>query len=95
MKPEPVVPPILEPRIDDSPGPSYCGFCRHYDASTRRCAAFLEGIPVKIYYGEADHRKPFEGDGGIRFEGVAPGDEELVEVMLEVRRKEPISWVEK
>jgi hypothetical protein len=46
------------------------------DAPTQVCAAFpLEqgGIPDQIWTGRADHRQPFEGDNGIRFEA-APGE---------------------
>jgi hypothetical protein len=33
-----------------------------------RCGAFPDGIPRPILDNEADHRKPFDGDRGIRFE---------------------------
>ena len=32
------------------------------------CDAFPEGIPDAIYLGGFDHRHPFEGDHGIRFD---------------------------
>ena len=32
------------------------------------CEAFPDGIPDDIYIGGFDHRKPREGDGGVRFE---------------------------
>lgn len=32
------------------------------------CGAFPQGIPQAILDNEADHRQPFEGDQGIRFE---------------------------
>jgi hypothetical protein len=35
-----------------------------------RCAAFPDGIPEAITMSEADHREPFEGDRGIRFETI-------------------------
>jgi hypothetical protein len=35
------------------------------------CAAFPDGIPKDISYGENDHRKPFPGDHGIRYEPVS------------------------
>ena len=56
-----------------------CLLCKHYregqdwgDANT--CAAFPDGIPEEIELGGFDHRKPFEGDMGIRFE-LKPGAE--------------------
>lgn len=46
-----------------------CDSCRHRrDATT--CAAFPRGIPVAILTGDADHRKPYPGDHGIRYEPV-------------------------
>lgn len=33
-----------------------------------RCAAFPDGIPDAIYPGGFDHRQPFPGDGGVRWE---------------------------
>lgn len=31
------------------------------------CEAFPDGIPTEIWFGGADHREPFPGDGGRRF----------------------------
>lgn len=54
--------------IDDRPkaGPQ-CMFCKHchYD---RTCDAFPSGIPASILNGENDHKNPYPGDNGIRFE---------------------------
>ncbi len=53
-----------------------CTRCRHLDRSDRplgeppRCAAFPVEIPDAIYVGGFNHRKPFEGDHGIRFEAI-------------------------
>jgi len=52
--------------------------CRHYrgvlwlgdeeSTEVNVCAAFPEGIPDEIAYGENPHTKPFQGDNGIQFE---------------------------
>ncbi|KAB2353661.1 hypothetical protein [Actinomadura montaniterrae] len=38
------------------------------------CDAFPDRVPAEIYTGGFDHREPFEGDRGIRFE-MRPGGE--------------------
>jgi len=47
-----------------------CGWCKHLRnfGVDRTCDAFLDGIPVAIWEGEADHRVPHAGDHGIQFE---------------------------
>lgn len=46
-----------------------CIKCKHY-FGVRQCDAFKQEIPLKIYSGEIDHTKPFEGDNGIQFEPI-------------------------
>jgi len=48
---------------------SQCADCRHWRGGTK-CAAFPERIPGTILRNEHDHREPYEGDNGIRFEPV-------------------------
>ena len=46
-----------------------CFQCRHFFFFPF-CAAFPDGIPVKIRVGENDHSAPFPGDHGIQFRPV-------------------------
>lgn len=48
-----------------------CAFCAHLHAGTwRSCDAYpdKDSIPSVIWLGENDHRAPYAGDRGIRFE---------------------------
>ncbi len=57
---------------------SICGACARLGPRVDRpgvaCAAFPDGIPDEIYVDGFDHRKPFDGDNGLRFE-LAAGEE--------------------
>ncbi len=46
---------------------SQCDRCIFRFESQTVCVAFPKGIPLEIRLGHFDHRKPYEGDGGIRF----------------------------
>jgi hypothetical protein len=52
--------------------------CAHNDWETKKnvpcCAAFPDGIPYDIYWENAPHITPREGDNGITF-AVAPLEE--------------------
>jgi hypothetical protein len=52
-----------------------CFECVHLDRSgdfsILRCRAFHDEIPVPIQMNKHDHRKPYPGDHGIRFEPIA------------------------
>jgi hypothetical protein len=47
-----------------------CDLCkhRHPDSHPPTCAAYPDRIPLKILLMEVDHRQPYPGDHGIRFE---------------------------
>jgi len=57
--------------------PEQCRRCKHYQAQRRGdfCAAFPDepGIPLPILDMDADHRMPFPGDHGIRWQPREPG----------------------
>jgi hypothetical protein len=62
--------PDVEPISSSYNLPSLCFYCIHALPVLGKptCTAFPDGIPAEVYEGNADHRKPFPGDHGIRFE---------------------------
>jgi hypothetical protein len=56
-----------------------CLDCAHFDQAEAirsgkyRCKAFPLEIPQTILVNNADHKKPYPGDNGIRFEPIRPG----------------------
>ena len=54
-----------------------CHYCRHRSWDHRdSCSAFSDQIPLQIWNGEHDHRSPYPGDHGIRYERMSPGEEQ-------------------
>lgn len=52
-----------------------CAECTHWDVGEETCEAFPAGIPDAIFRYGNPHKKPFPGDGGIRFEPIERKDE--------------------
>ena len=55
-----------------------CFLCAHYQGALT-CEAFPERIPQDVLDGTADHRKPFKGDNGIRWEPAPDAPKSLIE----------------
>ena len=51
---------------------SQCAMCKHKRANAT-CAAYPGKIPDAILTNEHDHKQPFAGDNGIRFEVLSYG----------------------
>lgn len=50
-----------------------CVHLRRGDAAFA-CDAYPDGIPEPIVASKVDHRQPYDGDNGIRFEPESPDD---------------------
>lgn len=75
-----------------------CMYCKHYrrDATKLVCDAYPDGIPDAILYWKVDHRAPYRGDNGIRFEPAEQGDEEAVKdrwrMINEAKQRKALGW---
>ncbi len=62
---------------DTNLGSAQCEYCAHY-IGNRKCKAYPNGIPIEIWQLWVDHKKPYNGDGGITYK---PESKEHTEVM--------------
>lgn len=60
--------PYADSRWTDNPKPRdiQCNSCQHF-LGFRKCKAFPDGIPKELLTDELTHKKPFQGDNGIRY----------------------------
>ena len=64
--------------------PFLCVWCRRFrstESPRPTCTAYPGGIPVEITANRADHRKPYPGDGGRRFDPRDTGDADAEQTM--------------
>lgn len=47
---------------------SQCVYCKHKHKDTMGCDAYPSSIPMRILRNQHDHRLPYAGDNGVRFE---------------------------
>ena len=70
-----------------------CLGCTRYDAAFpgpgARCTAFPDGIPREILESAADHRQPYDGDQGIRFDPIEHADAVYAEKLFSPFLDEP------
>ena len=51
-----------------------CNKCRHYHGNSK-CDAFPKKVPTEIMLGYVSHVHPYNGDQGLQYEPINPGEE--------------------
>ena len=46
--------------------------CKNHHKRSLTCEAFPKGVPKEILHGHHDHREPYPGDNGIRYDPIDP-----------------------
>lgn len=75
-----------------------CWLCKHLHEGHPQpytCPAFPERIPQRIISNQHDHRTPYPGDGGVRFEPVSQAAAEYAAMVFSQEHEKPDGYASK